>query len=207
MKKAYLLLIGGAILLAAACSFGPKEMTLDSFEGDIDNTTVDYGASNSSSMTAIADTELKVCGEQSLKLDYQLKSGGYMWAARGYDLDVIGAAKWETEPQKVPWRNFNAISLQMYGQNTGSVVAFDIIDSGKEYWRFILDDDFSGWKEIICPFDVFFARKDWQPEKTAKNEILDFPIMAFQFEPRLPGKGIYRFDCVKAVRVKIEKKK
>jgi hypothetical protein len=207
MKKVFLPLVAVVILFAAACSFGPKEMLIDSFEGDINNKTVDYGASNTSSLVVSADRELKVCGEQSLRLDYQLKTSGYMWAARGYNLDVKTAAKWEVEPNKIPWKNFNAISLQMYGQNTGSVVAFDIKDAAGEYWRFLLDDDFSGWKEITCPFDNFFARKDWQPEKATRNDILDFPIMSFQFEPRLPGKGVYRFDCVKAIKIQEKKKR
>lgn len=125
-----------------------------------------------------------------------------MWIARGYNLDVKGAAQWLVEPQKISWNKYNTISLQMYGGNSNSVVAFDIKDAKGEIWRFIIDDDFSGWKEIICPFKDFFVRKDWQPDTAEKNEIIDFPIMSFQFEPRLAGKGTYYFDCVKLTRTK-----
>ncbi len=69
-------------------------------------------------------------------------------------------------------------------------------------WRFLLDDDFEGWKEIICPFEQFFVRGDWQPEEAIKNEIIDFPVMAFQLEPRLPGKSAYYFDCLKVIKYK-----
>ena len=78
--------------------------------------------------------------------------------------------------------------------------AFDIKDKGQEVWRFLLDDDFTGWKEIACSLKEFFPRKDWQPETAERNEVLDFPIMSFQFEPRLPGKGTYYFDCLKLVK-------
>ena len=35
-----------------------------------------------------------------------------------------------------------------------------------------------------------------------KGATLDFPIMSFQFEPRLPGQSVYYFDCIKVSRVK-----
>jgi hypothetical protein len=115
---------------------------------------------------------------------------------------VKGAAKWNVEPKNIRWRKYNAISLEMYGSGSNGAVAFDIKDSGGEIWRYIIDDNFTGWKEIICPLKNFFARKDWQPDNATKNEILDFPIMSFQFEPRLPGKGVYYFGCVKLIRIK-----
>jgi len=184
------------------CSNAPAEVAIDSFEGAINKETVDYGASEGSLLKVEADTKIKVCGTQSLKIDYELKPSGYMWIARGYDLDVKGAAKWEIDPQNIKWRAYNAISLQMYGTGSNGVVAFDIKDKGGEIWRYIIDDDFTGWKEIVCPFKAFFPRRDWQPDSATKNETLDFPVMSFQFEPRLPGKGVYYFDCVKAVRIK-----
>jgi len=196
------LIISLLIIGLIGCSKAPKKVMIDSFEGQIDKETVDYGAAEGSLLKVEADASIKMCGAQSLKIDYELKPSGYMWIARGYNLDVKGAAKWEVPPQDIKWRAYNAISLQMYGSNSGGVVAFDIKDKGGEIWRYIIDDDFTGWKEIICPFKDFFPRKDWQPDSAAKNETLDFPVMSFQFEPRLPGKGVYYFDCVKLLRVK-----
>lgn len=189
-------------ILLAGCVNAPTEVIIDSFEGPLTKETVDYGASEGTSLKVEADTTIKICGNQSLKIEYELKPSGYMWIARGYNLDVKGAAKWEVLPQDVKWRSYNAISLEMYGTNSGGVVAFDIKDKGGEIWRYIIDDDFTGWKEITCPFKDFFVRKDWQPDSATKNETLDFPVMSFQFEPRLPGKGVYYFDCVKLVRIK-----
>jgi hypothetical protein len=200
MSKIQVLLLVVFSLFAANCARGPEEILLDDFEGPITPETVDFGAAQGSSLKVEAEQEIKVCGQQSLKLDYVLKPSGYMWVARGYGLDVEGASEWNLEPKAIPWRRYKTISLQMYGSNSGGVIAFDIKDSGGELWRFILDDDFTGWKEINCRFDLFFPRKDWQPDTAEKNETLDFPIMSFQFEPRLPGKGIYYFDCLKLKR-------
>lgn len=203
MKSIHFLITGFLFISIMGCSSAPVEdLMIDSFEGEINKQTVDYGASDGSSVNVTADKQLKACGEQSLKIEYVLKTSGYMWIARGYNLDVKGAAQWLIEPQKINWKKYNAISLQMYGSNSGSVAAFDIKDAKGEVWRFIVDDDFSGWKEIICPFSGFFVRKDWQPDAAEKNEAMDFPIMSFQFEPRLPGKGTFYFDCIKLVKVK-----
>jgi len=203
MKSAGIFVLGFLLLVSAGCSVAPVEdLMIDSFEGDINKQTVDYGVSEGTTLTVSADKQYKMCQEQSLKIEYDLKPSGYMWIARGYGLDVKSAGKWLIEPQQIVWKNYNAISLQMHGANSGGVIAFDIKDAGGEVWRFLIDDDFSGWKEIICRFSGFFVRRDWQPEAAQKNEIIDFPIMSFQFEPRLPGKGTYYFDCVELVRVK-----
>ncbi len=200
------LMLAVFLVILAACSLKPAPLMLDSFEGKIDKSTVDFGAAEKSSVEVFADKDKKVCGEQSLKIVYTLRPSGYMWVARGYNLDVKGAACWEVRPEEINWSKYNAISVYMYGRNSGGVVAFDIKDAGGEMWRFLLDDDFTGWKEIICPFEQFFVRKDWQPQSAEKNEKLDFPIMSFQFEPRLPGSGVYWFDCVKLVKVSLKKK-
>lgn len=200
MKKIHFFIAGLLVFFISGCESGPKEVLFDDFEGVLNSETVDFGAGEGSSLEVKADKELKVSGEQSLRIDYYLKPSSYMWVARGYNLDVKGAAKWLVEPQNINWKKYKAISINMYGRNSGGVIAFDIKDAQEEIWRFLLDDDFEGWKEIICPFSQFFARRDWQPEHADRNEILNFPIKSFQLEPRLPGNGICNFDCVKVVK-------
>ena len=192
--------------LLGGCGKVEQKLLIDSFEGNINNQTVDFGASEGSSLTVEAEKTLKVCQEQAIKLSYELKPSGYMWAARGFNLDVKGAAQWIVKPEKIDWNKYNAISVFMYGSNSGGVVAFDIKDAGREMWRFLLEDNFTGWKEMVLPFSKFFLRRDWQPQNADRNETLDFPIMSFQFEPRLSGiKGTYYFDCVKLVNIKDNK--
>ena len=202
MRNLYFLLFGGLIFLSLSCSQPQDELLIDSFEGKLNHETVDFGASIGSSLKVEAEKELKVCGKQSMKLDYVLDRDGYMWVARGYNVDVKGAGRWLVKPQKIHWEEFGAFSIYMYGSNSGGVVNFDVKDAGGEMWRFVIKDDFEGWKEVIFPFSSFFVRKDWQPQTAKRNEILDFPVMSFQFEPRLTSKGVYYFDCVKLLKAK-----
>ncbi|UCC94616.1 MAG: hypothetical protein JSW40_07335 [Candidatus Omnitrophota bacterium] len=192
----------GVFVIILGCSQGPVDLVIDNFEGDIHSETVDFGASEESSVEVAAERTIKASGMQSLKIEYVLKPSGYMWVARGYNLDVKGAGQWQIRPEEIKWSQYNALKLSMYGSNAGGVVALDIKDAGGEMWRFLLDDDFEGWKEITCRFNDFFVRRDWQPETADRNEVLDFPLMSFQFERRLPGEGTYYFDCIKLAKVK-----
>ena len=80
----------GLWLAAAGCSSSP-DMVLDSFEGPLTIETVDYGAGGGAVLQVSAAADQKFDGEQSLRLDYDISNGGYLWAARGYKLDVAGA--------------------------------------------------------------------------------------------------------------------
>lgn len=205
--KQYLSVFMALVLLAfLGCTQGPEEVLLDSFEGEISSATVDFGASRGSSLKVEASYDIKIDGDQSLKVVYNLKPSGYMWVGRGYNLDVEGAAAWKIIPEEVRWDSYNAISVYMYGMDSKGIIAFDIKDAGGEMWRFIFDDDFNGWKEMICPFSHFFARTDWQPQNAEYNKVLDFPIKSFQFEPRLPGEGTCYFDRVRLRHWKEKKK-
>lgn len=176
-----------------------EPLMLDSFQGEINSETVDFGSADNSEITVSASSDIKLCGQQSLKISYRLVAGGYMWAARGYGLDVPGAADWPVEPGEINWRRYRAVSLAMYGQNSGTIYAFDLKDSGGEIWRSLIDDDFKGWQEIVLPFQNFFSRQDWQPEQAKVSGTLDFPVMSYQIEPIIPGEGEVYFDCLKLI--------
>lgn len=198
MRKCLILL--AAMFIFAGCAKVEQEVLLDSFEGELNSETVDFGAADGSAIEVTAEKGYKTDGEQSLKLAYDLKPSGYMWAARGFNLDVKGAARWIVKPEEVKWKKYKALSFSMYGHKDGGMVAFDIKDAGGEIWRFLLDGKFEGWQEMSCPLAEFFARNDWQPQDADKNGTLDFPIMSFQFEPRLPGQVTYYFDEMKVIR-------
>jgi hypothetical protein len=202
VKRKGLLVMGIVVvgIIVLACYYillrsGGGFVMLDSFEGRLDHKTVDYGASDNSLLEVGASTDIKICGAQSLKLQYTLEAGGYMWCARGYGLDVLNAV-WEKDFQKVSWDQYNAIGFQMFGNQTGTV-AFDLKDAGGELHRYLVQDDFSGWKEIVIPFSKFKAREDWQPQSADGNKQLDFPVKSFQWEPKSVGQGVLYFDCVR----------
>jgi hypothetical protein len=121
-----------------------------------------------------------------------------MWIARGFDLDAKNAA-WLIRPADIDWSKLNAISFYVYGSDSKANIAFDIKDNGYEVWRFMVEDNFVGWQKIVCPFNEFFVRGDWQPNNADKNATLDFPLKSFQFEPLPEAKGTLYFDSVELV--------
>lgn len=192
-----------SVMVVAAYSQDSNEILLDDFEGVIsvgEGGTVDFGSGGGSTVEVSGSKETKYHGEQALEIKFDAISGGYMWVARGYDLDVKGAAAWLIEPKDIDFGKFNAISFYVYGANTGTQIAVDLVDNGYEYWRYLIDDNFTEWKEFVITFGDFFARGDWQPEKADKNAELNFPIKVFQFEPRPIGRGIIYVDYVRLVK-------
>lgn len=191
--------------MATFC-FAAEECTgtllLDDFEGEISGGpegTVDFGAGCGSALEVTAETSVKYSGEQSLKLVYDAVAGGYMWAARGFNLDAANAG-WLKRPAEIKWDEFGAISVYVYGGESWASIAFDIKDNGNEMWRYLIADNFREWKKIVCNFNDFYARDDWQPENADKNGVLDFPIHSFQFEPRPEAKGTIYLDKVELVK-------
>ncbi len=201
MKK----LLLGLVMVLGVVSFSfaqDKGLLIDDFEGVIDggaNGTVDFGAGNGSTVSVSASTDIVSAGKQSLKITYDAVSGGYMWIARGFGLDAKNAG-WLFKPESIDWKQYNAVAFNLYGNNSKGSIAFDLKDNGGEIWRFLITDDFTGWKQIICPFDQFFARADWQPDSADKNGQIDYPIKSYQFEPLPEGKGTIYIDDVELVK-------
>ncbi len=201
-KKTYIGIVVLSLFFCAGLTRAQEDkkvMVLDDFEGAIVTGTagsIDAGSGNGSSVQVSADKENKRHGEQSLKIVYDAVAGGYIWVARGYGLDVKGAAKWLSEPDKINWQNYGAISFYMFGSGSNMRMAFDVKDANGEIFRFMVTDDFKGWKQIVCPFNQFFARGDWQPPTASVNGTLDFPIRSFQFEPIAVSKGTVNVDEV-----------
>jgi hypothetical protein len=202
MKKA-VFLAAVLFLFATGLSLAADgNLLLDDFEVSVSNGpegTVDFGAGNGSTVTVTAASDIKNGGNQALKVVYDAVPGGYIYVSRGSGLDAKNA-NWSIKPSDIKWENYSAISFYVYGTNSKAKIAFDIKDNGGEIWRFITEDDFVGWKKVVCSFDKFAVRDDWQPQDADKNGKLDFPIKIFQFEP-LPGsKGTLYFDTVELVK-------
>ena len=198
MKKFFLALCLVFAFLSFSCFAEESNLLIDDFESVIvggAEGTVDFGSGNGSEVKVTADTNIKESQEQSLKIEFNAVPGGYMWIARGFELDAKNSS-WLKDPKDIDWGLYNAISFYMYGANSGAKVAFDIKDNGNEMWRFVIEDNFSGWKKITLLFGEFFARGDWQPDNADGNMNLDFPLKSYQFEPLPEGKGILYFDKV-----------
>lgn len=201
MKRFCLFLIF-VLFVVVSYTAQDKSVLIDDFEGIISggpDGTVDFGAGGGSAVEVAQDTKTKYSGNQSIRVTYDAVPGGYMWVARGFNLDAKNT-NWLIKPEDINWEKFNAFAFYMYGSNSGTKIAFDIKDNGFEMWRFMIEDNFKGWKRIICPFDEFFARGDWQPNDADKNATLNFPIKSFQFEPRPEAKGTLYFDDVQLIK-------
>ena len=187
--------------LTAGCFTQGQALLIEDFEGGLSGGaqgTVDFGAGGGSEVAVSADGTIKNTGRQSLKATYEAITGGYMWIAKGVDLDAQNAG-WLVSPKDIVWEKYSAVSFYMYGSDSKTKIAFDIKDNGNEMWRFIREDNFTGWKQIIVSFDQFFCRGDWQPSNADKNANLDFPLKSFQFEPLPEGKGVIYFDTVELI--------
>jgi hypothetical protein len=202
MKKLTFLAI--AIVLGITIfSFAETDyLLIDDFEVPISGGpegTVDFGAGNGSSVEVTAEKSVINSGEQAIKVVYDAVPGGYMYIAKGAGLDAKNAA-WKLKPEDIKWEEYEAISFYIFGTDSKQNIAFDIKDNGDELWRFNVVDDFKGWRKIVCSFDKFMVRDDWQPENADKNSQLDFPIKIFQFEPLPEGKGTIYIDTVELVK-------
>lgn len=202
MKKVFFVIVL-AVLSAVGISWAEgKNLLIDDFEISISNGpegTVDFGAGNGSKVEVTESVDIKNSGNKALKVVYDAVNGGYIYVSRGTGLDAKNA-NWPIKPSDIKWEEYNAISFYVFGTDSKAKIAFDIKDNGGEIWRFLTLDDFKGWKRVICNFDKFAVRDDWQPENADKNGKLDFPIKAFQFEPLPESKGTLYFDTVELVK-------
>ena len=202
MKKILLVLAAMVLMVGTALAQEASNFLLSDFENTISggpDGTVDFGAGNGSAVQVTASTDIKHGGSQSLKVEYDAISGGYIFVAKGWYLDAKNAA-WLVKPEDVDWKAYNAIAFYMYGSNSKNKIAVDIKDNGGEVWRFIIEDNFTGWKQVVCPFAEFYPRSDWQPEGADKNGSIDFPLKHYQFEPLPAGKGVLYFDDVELIK-------
>lgn len=206
MKTAGMRLLTGAVALVLLWGCGKnmsekysKVLMIDSYDGPINSRTVDSGAPSGSRIEVSGYVGAKKCGSKSLRIKYLLGEGGYMYAARGFNLDAPGAAWTGPQPDQIAWSDYTGFSLQVFGSKRGPI-AFDVKDNGGELHRFFIDDNFNGWKEIYVPYSSFTSRTDWQPQTATANKKLDFPIWSYQFEPKQPGEGQVYFDCVAIVK-------
>jgi len=202
MKRAGFLAAILVLLAAGVCLAEEKKLLIDDFEISVSSGpegTVDFGAGNGSAVEVTETTDIKNSGDKALKVVYDAVDGGYIYVARGSGLDAKKAG-WSIKPQDIKWEEYNAISFYVYGTDSKAKIAFDIKDNGGEIWRFITEDDFKGWKRVVCNFGKFAVRDDWQPQDADNNGKLDFPIKIFQFEPLSGSKGTLYFDTVELVK-------
>ena len=202
------MVVGTALLVICAYFYinaARKDSVLvESFEGKLGADTADYGASPNSSLSVKASTRSSRCGRQSVEMKFDLKPYGYVYLAKGYGLyhrkDVNtwsgGQSGWRVPPEEISWKDYDAFSILLKGENVGKV-AIDLRDSGGEMWRHTVHVNSNRWTKFTLPLDDFSVRRDWQPESAVLNNYVDYPFTSFQLEPKQLGSGTLYADCVK----------
>ncbi len=184
------------------CFAQENNLLIDDFEIVVSGApegTVDYGSGAGSSVEVTTVSGIKYSGAKALKITFDAVPGGYMWIARGSGTDAKNAF-WQVKPEDIKWADYKALSFYVYGSDSKARIAVDIKDKGREMWRYFIEDNFRGWKQIICNFSDFFVRGDWQPQNAEKDALLTFPLKSFQFEPLAEAKGTIYIDKAELIR-------
>ncbi|MGD0336535.1 MAG: carbohydrate binding domain-containing protein, partial [Candidatus Omnitrophota bacterium] len=209
MKTLFIILFFCAGIAITPAPSQAQGLLLDDFEGEISSGpggTVNSSAGGGSSVEVAASPAIKYSGKQALKITYKAVPLAPSYIVVIRNSHAGSSTNWLAEPEGIIWQDYNAIAFYTYGSDSKTRIAFDIIDSGFEVWRFIFEDNFIGWKQVICPFNEFQPRSDWQPDNADKNHTLDFPIKEFRIDPLIkppPGgnikDGTFYFDKVELI--------
>ena len=194
--KRFLFVLPLSFLIIGCVHKPAPPLVLDSFEDGCGKACVDFGAGGGSAVKVSFTADKAYAGNKSLKIEYKGSPSGYMYIARGYGLTNKKAGRWLKPPAKISWRKYRGFSFYLYGAGNNVRIAFDIKDKDNEMFRCMFRDKQKGWRQVVCPFNKFFARTDWQPPDASPNGQIDFPIVSFQFEPRTSQSGVIYIDKV-----------
>ncbi len=96
-----------------------------------------------------------------LAIDYDIGAWG------GFTHAFTDGENWLSQD----WRDHNALSFWLYGNNTGGTIQVEIFDNRNpnlnndtaERWFYRITDDYDAWMVFTIPFRSFQRRTDWQP--------------------------------------------
>lgn len=143
-----------------------------------------------SQISAVYQSEIVFSGKSAIKLEYNSRdwSGVYFKinAERGY------------------WQNYKLLSIQVYGNKSGSRINIQIEDFYFEGFLFSFIDDFSGWRKISIPVNDFVSNPDWQNPLAIVNRKIDYPVRTMNFSQADQGKNKICFDLIKVTENKTD---
>lgn len=163
----------------------PGGLVLVDFETDLGDRLSTYAGPASSIKTTIV--EQAVQGRYALRIDSVLK-------------DWNGVVVQPPKDQVFDWSSFRALSLWVFGTNSGQMFVVELNDKGEEHFRSpLITDDFTGWKQIVIPFEEFASRQDWQPENADIDLDITWPIKDFQPFASVGGAGYILIDLIEVI--------
>jgi len=114
------------------------------------------------------------------------------YTARGWGVGV----GLDTIPYQ-DWSAYDGLGFWFYGTNTGTVFKIILTDNDGERLATKFTDNFTGWRELTFPWQVFYHDPDWQPDGAPNDGPTLTAVQAFAFAPAVPGQGVYYMDCIK----------
>jgi len=100
------------------------------------------------------------------------------------------------------WSDYDAVSFWFYGRNSGLDITIEIQDGSDavvERFQAVFTDDYTGWRQIVLPFNTFF-RGGFQDGGAPDNGFQLTSIAAWVF-PLPIGSGSYMLDQLALVNL------
>lgn len=169
-----------AITIVASTATGSADLLVEAFDS-LSNIQTFTGAS---SISMVRDTSRKIEGTSSLKMTYTLS-------------DYCGIGENFSSGQN--WTGYQALKIQIYGNNNGKSYRLELTDNGGERFESIIVDNFSGWKQLNIPLSSFTRRNDWQPAGVPNDGLTLTGVLGFSLAPLTNGSGVLNVDAITLV--------
>ncbi len=144
-----------------------------------------YGGASTLTKTAVLTNSLSTLGVVSntvMRVDYVSN-------------DYLGTGK-DTVPFQ-DWSGYDGLDFWFYGSNSGTVFQILLTDNGGERISTSFTDNFTGWKELQFPWQVFSHDGGYQPGGAPNDGPTLTAVEAFAFAPVAPSSGTYFMDQIK----------
>ena len=148
----------------------------ENFDGDEYFGTYSSGGS---SVVLSKNTATKTQGNYALQVDYNQASGGVQQWFQHYFAD---------------WHYDTGVKMDIFGQNTGRRLQFEIEDTADERYDYGFLDNFTGWKTIVMPFSSFTRSTVYQPDGAPNDGLDRQDVNAINFQVLDTGAGTLYFD-------------
>ncbi|MGE5483061.1 MAG: carbohydrate binding domain-containing protein [Bacteroidota bacterium] len=180
------LLLGGAVAAGQASPTAGGLVIADEFtEAEMSLGTPYAGPASSIKITVVDDPTAH--GQRALRIDSVTKD----W--NGVPISAAGDKEFD-------WSDYRALSMWVYGTNSGVGFFVELNDKGEEHFRSpLIVDDFIGWKQIVIPFEEFLSRDDWQPDTADMDLEITWPIRDFQPFTGASGEGYILIDLIEVI--------
>jgi beta-glucanase (GH16 family) len=94
------------------------------------------------------------------------------------------------------WSGYDGFSFWFLGENSGTEFKIILTDNDGERLATKFMDDFTGWRELRFPWQLFYHDPDWQPPGAPNDGPTLTAVEAFAFAPSIPSAGRFALDQI-----------